>query len=162
MRSIIVLVGIVWCSVAFAQVAPTTQPLSPDRLLDNMLTPAAPRPIQPATPEAPAIDKSTGKGAVNPKAPTMTVLREGTYIVDRVGRLTPSSDGQQMEFRFESDGKAMYDPPVILLPNLKLMAMEKAVSSSSRDLRFRVTGMVTEYRGRNYVILEKFVVVPEG
>lgn len=55
----------------------------------------------------------------------------------------------------------MKDPPVLILPNLKLMAMENAVSSANRDLRFRVTGMVTEYRGRNYVLLEKVVVVPD-
>src|SRR5512133_2117936 len=122
------LASLAFCPAAPAQAPttrPTTQPLSPDRLLDNMLTPAPPRPIQPSPTEPPSVDKSTGKGAVNPKAPTMTVLREGTYVVDRVGRLTPSSDGQQMEFHFEADGKAMYDPPIILLPNLKLMAMEK-------------------------------------
>ena len=165
MRPIAAFVAIVFAalgSAALGQSAPTTQPLSPDRLLDNMLTPPAPRPIQPGIHDPAPIDKSTGKGAVNPKAPAMTVLREGTYIVDRVGRLTPTSDGQQMEFRFESDGKAMFDPPVILLPNLKLMAMEKAAAGSSRELRFRVTGAVTEYRGRNYVMLDKFVVVPDG
>lgn len=165
MRTISILVAGVMAAIAMpvsAQSAPTTQPLSPDRLLDNMLTPPAPRPIQPGAGDPAPIDKSTGKGATNPKAPAMTVLREGTYIVDRIGRLTPAGDGQQVEFRFESDGKAMFDPPVILLPNLKLMAMEKATSGSSRELRFRITGAVTEYRGRNYVMLDKFVVVPDS
>ncbi|MGH7214409.1 MAG: hypothetical protein ACREIT_06570, partial [Tepidisphaeraceae bacterium] len=89
------------------------------------------------------------------------VMREGTFLVDRTGRLTRSADGQQMEFTFDADGKSLRDPPVIILPNLKLMAMEDAVSGSSRDLRFRITGVVTEYRGRNYVMLEKVVVVPD-
>jgi hypothetical protein len=40
--------------------------------------------------------------------------------------------------------------------------METAVNASSRDLQFRITGMVTEYRGRNYVLLEKVVVVPDS
>jgi hypothetical protein len=66
-----------------------------------------------------------------------------------------------MEFSFEADGETLRDPPLIVLPNLKLMAMENAVQASRRDLRFRITGMVTEYRGRNYILLEKVVVVPD-
>jgi hypothetical protein len=42
------------------------------------------------------------------------------------------------------------------------MTMEDAVKSTNRDLRFRVTGMLTEYRGRNYLLLEKVLVPPEG
>jgi hypothetical protein len=56
----------------------------------------------------------------------------------------------------------MQDPPVVILPNLKLMGMEQAVKNSSRDLKFSITGMVTEYNGRNYVLLEKVVVVPDA
>ena len=87
--------------------------------------------------------------------------REGDYVNDRMGRLTKSADGQTMEFTFESDGRTMQDPPVIILPNLKLMSMEDAVNSGNRDLRFRVTGQVTEYKGRNYILLEKVSVVQE-
>ena len=66
-----------------------------------------------------------------------------------------------MEFTFDSDGKTMKDPPLVVLPNLKLMAMENAVTGSSRDLRFRISGTVTEYKGRNYILLDKVVVVPD-
>jgi hypothetical protein len=65
-----------------------------------------------------------------------------------------------MEFTFESDGQNMQDPPMILLENLKLMAMENAVNGANTDLKFRVTGPVTEYKGRNYLLLEKVSVVP--
>ena len=40
--------------------------------------------------------------------------------------------------------------------------MEEAVKGANKDLRFRISGMVTEYRGRNYVLLEKVVVMPEA
>jgi hypothetical protein len=146
--------------------APSTQPsdrsLTAEQMFSKMLrpNPSAARPLQPAS-DAPAVDKSSGVGAVAPGAPTLNVLREGTYLVDRVGRLNRSSDGTQAEFTFDSDGKTLKDPPVLILPNLKLMTMENAVSSANRDLRFRITGMVTEYRGRNYVLLEKVVVVPD-
>lgn len=150
--------------------APTTEPttapaarsLTAEQMLSRMLkpTPSLARPLQP-TVDGPAVDRGSGVGAVAPNAPTLAVLREGTYVVDRVGRLNRTSDGSQAEFTFDSDGKTMKDPPVLILPNLKLMAMENAVTSANRDLRFRVTGMVTEYRGHNYVLLEKVVVVPD-
>jgi hypothetical protein len=109
----------------------------------------------------PTEDKTSGPGAVKPNAPAVAVQREGTYVVDRVGRLTRSADGSQAEFTFDSDARALRDPPVIILPSLKLTAMENAVSSANRDLRFRITGMLTEYRGRNYILLEKVVVIPD-
>ena len=115
---------------------------------------------KPETP--PETDATSGKGAVKPGAPGVSVLREGTYLVDRLGRLTRGPDGATAEFTFESDGAALQDPPVVIIPNLKLMAMEDAAQTINRDLRFRVTGMVTEYRGRNYVLLEKVVVVPDA
>ncbi len=139
------------------------QPQSPEQLLNQMLKPPpnTPKVLQP-TVDAPAKDKTSGKGGVAPNTPTAALQREGTFIFDRVGRLTHSADGSQAEFTFESDGKTMKDPPVIILPNLKLMTMEDVVKSTNRDLRFRVTGMLTEYRGRNYLLLEKVLVPPEG
>jgi hypothetical protein len=147
---------------------PTTRPservLPADQMLNQMLRPntgPVVRPLQPLT-QAPAIDATSGGGAVAPGAPSMQVLREGTFIVDRTGRLSRGADGQNWELTFESDGRAMRDPPLVVLPNLKLMAMEDAIKAQSRDLRFRVTGMVTEYGGRNYILLEKVVVVPDA
>jgi hypothetical protein len=147
--------------LAYAQ---TTQPVEPARdVLSDMLRPTGQtnaRPLQPAG-GAPAVDATSGTGAIAPGAPQLNVMREGSYIVDRVGRLTKSSEGQGWEFMFEADGQALKDPPVVVLPNLKLMLMEDQLKETRRDLKFRVTGMVTEYRGRNYVLLEKVVVVSE-
>ena len=147
---------------------PTTQPsnrsLSAEQVLSRMLRPsggAATRPLQ-APGDSLTADKTSGSGAVAPNAPVVNVMREGSYIVDRVGRLTRSADGSQPELTFDSDGKSLRDPPVFILPNLKLMAMETAVGIANRDLKFRVTGVVTEYHGRNYVLLEKVVVVPDA
>ena len=140
------------------QVAPS------DQVLNQLLRPAdagRARPLQPVT-SPPAVDRTSGGGAVAPAAPQVQVLREGTFIVDRTGRLSRGADGQTWEFVFESDGRALQDPPVIILPNLKLMAMEDAIKNNSRDLRFRITGMVTEYGGRNHILLEKVVVVPDA
>jgi hypothetical protein len=155
---------------AASSAAPATQPsggnsprnLSAEQMLSRMLKspPTAAKPLQPVT-DSPGPDSKSGAGAIAPNAPTVTVLREGTFIVDRVGRLSRNADGSQAEFQFDSDSKAMKDPPVIILPNQKLMSMENAVGSASRDLRFRITGMLTEYHSRNYILLDKVVVVPD-
>jgi hypothetical protein len=147
---------------------PTTQPsnnahtLTAEQMLSSLLRPApsASRPLQTGTGPA-AIDKTSGKGSVAPGAPPVTVLREGSFVVDRIGRINRTPDGSQAEFVFEADNNTLRDPPMIVLPNLKLVAMENAVGIANRDLRFRITGMVTEYHGRNYLLLEKVVVVQD-
>ncbi len=143
----------------------TTRPTgkSAEEMLDQLLKPTGDAPpAQPATDvQSGGIDATSG-AAVAPDAPTVTVMREGTDIVNRVGRLTRSADGQQWEFTFESDGRTMLDPPLIVLPNLTLMRMESAITGTSRDLRFRITGEVTEYRGRNYILLRKQMVVSDA
>ena len=138
---------------------PATQP-SPDEVLGNMLKPrrtSGERELVPTDP--PAVDKKSGPGSVAPGAPTLTVLREGTPVVNRVGRLTLGADGGASEFMFESDGQALRDPPLIVLPNLKLMIMEDVARGNTREPRFRVSGTVTEYRGRNYLLLDKVYVM---
>lgn len=146
-----------------AEATPAALPPA-DQVLNQMLRSApagTARPLRPIQ-DPPALDRKTGHGAVAPGAASLPVLREGTFVIDRVGRLSPSPDGHSVEFAFESDGAALRDPPVIILPNLKLMAMETAARASNRDLKFRVTGMVTEYNGRNYLLLEKVLVVPDA
>jgi hypothetical protein len=134
-----------------------------DQLLQQMLRPANGPALQPLQPilDPPVLDQTTGKMVVPDAAQPQTLRREGDYIRDRLGRLTKSADGTQEEFTFESDGRTMQDPPIVILPNLKLMAMENAVNSANRDLRFRITGPVTEYKGRNYILLEKVSVVQD-
>ena len=155
---------------AMAQTAPpmnpstqpttTSQPASAKDVLNDMLNAAGADKIKPLDPVIgnPTVDKTT----VNPVAPNarpQTLMREGSYIVDRTGRLTKTSDGQY-ELTFDSDSQGQQDPPVLLLPSLKLMMMEDLHNNSSRDAKFRVTGMVTEYLGRNYLLLDKVVIVP--
>lgn len=134
-------------------------PESAGKVLDRMLpsTPSA-RPLTPATTGG---NDPTTRPGIAPGSPQSAVLREGTLLVDRTGRIVRTPDGSQVEFVFDADGQTLKDPPVIILPNLKLLAMEQAAAGVSRDLRFRITGMVTEYRSRNYVLLDKVVVVQD-
>jgi hypothetical protein len=141
---------------------PASQPAAPRDLINQMLKPGAEKkkPLSPVQGQ-PLQDKTT----LNPVAPgnrPVMLRREGGYIVDRTGRVTKSSDGHDLEFNFEADaGQAMQDPPMILLPNLALMMMQDQLKLTGKDLKFRVTGMVTEYMGRNYLLLQKVVTVNE-
>jgi hypothetical protein len=161
---------LVFCaSLAAAQTTrPATRPssddmkfMSADQVFDQMLKPA-PNPSRPLPPmpERSSQDQNRGSTAVKPGAPNLPLVREGTYIIDRLGRLTKTDKGE-FEFTFESDGKALHDPPMLLLPNLKLAQLEDAVTSQARDLKVRVTGRVTEYRGRNYLLLDMVIVPPD-
>jgi hypothetical protein len=138
---------------------PASQP-SPDDVLGNMLKPrrtSGERELVPT--EAPAVDRKSGPGSVAPNAPALTVLREGTPIINRVGRLSRGADAAPGELVLEYDGPAQRDPPLVLVPNLKLMIMEDVARGNTREPRFRVSGVVTEYRGRNYLLLDKVYVL---
>ena len=136
--------------------------MSADQVFDEMLKPATnPSRRLPPSPERSSPEQNVGSAAVKPGAPGVPLIREGTYIMDRLGRLTKTDKGE-FEFTFESDGKAMRDPPMLLLPNLKLAQLEEAVTSQARDLKVRATGRVTEYRGRNYLLLDMVIVPPDA
>ena len=147
---------------AYSEPKPATQPVpNPDQLMNSMLKGDKDKPKDlPPLNNKPTVDATAAK-AVAPNAPAVKVMREGSFIVDRVGRLNKSADGSQWELSLEADGKNMQDPPLIILPNLNLAAMEQAINGASRDLKFRVTGVLTEYKGRNYILLEKVVVPPD-
>lgn len=159
MRVVVAALVLVMGEMALAQTTrPTTRPSeppNPDLMLRQLLSPARPsaKPLEPVTyPQ----EDTTSKNAVAPKVESQNLVREGSYIIDRVGRLTRNADGQP-ELTFEADGFALKDPPMIILPNLKLMIMESMIKNNSKDLKFHVMGMVTEYNGRNYILLEQAV-----
>ncbi|MCG3180133.1 MAG: hypothetical protein BIFFINMI_02488 [Phycisphaerae bacterium] len=84
------------------------------------------------------------------------VIPEGTIIVDRVGIL--KSDHGRWIITFQSDEAGMGDPPLILLPNSLLEAMQKQSDYGRRDVRFRVSGVVTQYQRANYLFLRKVLI----
>lgn len=151
---------------------PTTQPssdstaplkgLSGDQVLNQMLKPTSnpSQQLQPL-PDKQGTDKSTGSAALKPGAPKVPLKREGEYLWDRTARITHEANGQT-ELTFDSDGKALRDPPMIVLPNQNLQLMEDQISASSRDLKFHVSGMITEYRDRNYILILRCVVIPDA
>jgi hypothetical protein len=133
-------------------------------MLRQMLQPQgqAAQPLKPIPDLPPETDATSGTNAVMPNATTQPVMREGTLLLDRVGRLTPSADGKSSELTLEADGMLLSDPPLILLPNRRLMQLEDQVQATSSDPRVRVSGEITEYRGRNYLLLQRWTVIPDA
>ncbi len=150
------------------QTVPTTRPTAAvpssadvDANIQSLLKPPAGpgRPLPPAA--SGGTDKTGGPAAVAPGAPAVKLVREGTHLTQRVGRLNHTADGNTAVFTFDADGAAMKDPPMIILQNLALEQMESTQVGQSRDTRFRVSGTVTEYKGRNYVLLDTATAVPD-
>ena len=134
---------------------------SAEEMLSQMLRPAsqAARPLQPVADGGGGVfNRTTGANAVAPGAPTLPLLPEGTNIYDRVARLAKTTDGQ-WELTLESDGRVMQDPPLLVLPNRALTSMERAMANNDADLRFRVSGELTEYNGRNYILIQRAPVI---
>jgi hypothetical protein len=131
-----------------------------DQMLKQMLSAEQPSNTPPAETAGPAQDSTSGSGALPPNAPSLTVLPEQSQIFDRVCRLGPTADGLHEQITFDADGDSLHDPPMVVLPNLKLVDLEKA--AGDHTVRLRVTGTVTEYRGRNYILLQKVVVMADS
>jgi hypothetical protein len=135
-------------------------PVSADQMLKEMLSADKPSPAASSADSA-GKDSTSGSGALPPNAPVVTMLPEQAQIFDRVCRLGPTQDGLHQQLTFDADGSTLRDPPLIVLPNLKLADLEKA-AGDQHNTRIRATGMVTEYRGRNYILLQKIVVMADS
>ncbi len=88
---------------------------------------------------------------VAPNAPKSTRVREGEFVWNRTGRLMKDEKSGDWVFEFDSDGTNMKDPPMELLPSRLLAAMEDSSAGGTQRTRFKVSGEVTEYRGKNYL-----------
>ncbi len=136
-----------------ATTAPASTMPSAQKVLEGLLKDkptatvpdAAPTPItanrtaQPLVPEA------------APNTPKTARVREGEFVWNRVGRLEKDEKTGSWFFAFEADGQNMQDPPMILIPSRLLATMESASVSGTLPTRFKVSGEVTEYSGKNYL-----------
>jgi hypothetical protein len=85
--------------------------------------------------------------------------KDGDLIVDRVGRMIYDANEQGWLFSFDSDSQTASEPPVILHPCRLLEVMENTVHQSVHPLRFRISGQITRYQGRTYLLLRKMLIV---
>jgi hypothetical protein len=112
-----------------------------------VLLSTAPPPVAPARSVAPGADKPLAGG-------------RDAMVIDRVVRILPEEVGTWWLARFESDN-TLEDPPMKLLP---CAHMEKAQGYEARKrpgaptLIFRVSGIVTQYKGEQYLLLGKLII----
>jgi hypothetical protein len=78
------------------------------------------------------------------------LIPEGTILVERPGRLV--SEGGRPTFVFLAAATGAHVQSMELLPSQLLEAMER---ESTVNTEFTVSGQVTRYRGRNYLLLLK-------
>lgn len=128
--------------------SPTTLPAQ--QILDRMLQsrPDAGRPLSPGDVPVTETDQPF-------------VRKEGDVLRQRVGRLVRTQDRKGWEFKYEADGKTLQDPPMEILPNTNLAAMEATLKNSNRDVRFRITGVTTLYNGHNYILIDRAQPIPD-
>ena len=79
--------------------------------------------------------------------------RDGQYINGVAGRL--ERDGAWWTFVFESDSPETPQPPMRLLPNQKLENMTRAQEASTEGIVFEVSGELTLFGSRNYLLVRK-------
>lgn len=92
------------------------------------------------------------EGTTQPAAPEAQ-YREGTFLIDQIGRLTHNKKGEPI-FTFEKDGRTQQ---LTLMANSNLARMEDAAASAGGSQAFKITGMMTEYRGKNYLLVDRVV-----
>jgi len=81
----------------------------------------------------------------------------GEMRIDRLVTIFPDEAGEWWEARFESDN-TLQDQPMRLLPCRKLREAERLVAArKQKTLRLRITGQITQYKGRRYLLLRKLL-----
>lgn len=111
-------------------------------------------PIPPTTPaDAPGGEVSGTTLTPGETSLSAQLLPEGTFVVDRPGRLV--REDEWWTFVFESADGSVRERPLLLLPNQQVELMEQTSASGTRSVVFIVSGEVTSYHGRNYLMVRK-------
>ena len=128
--------------------------LSYEQVLQELLKDPSPQPV---TRPAQGSDEVTIPSVqpVDPKAKAPLIIREGDWVINRLGRFHSDPKGSPL-FVYEADGSALTEPPLILLPCRKLELMEQ-LAKQRPDAKFLITGEITAYHGRGYLLLRKVI-----
>lgn len=109
-------------------------------------------------PPSPKIEAVKPVPSVAP-VPASRILDYGPpeIVADRVIRLVPEKTEGWLEARFESDN-TLQQPPLRLLPCRQLEEAERiAADTKVHAARFLVSGRITQYKGKRYLLLSKLL-----
>ena len=136
-------------NLALAQSDPS--PIRPTRAPD----------ASPAVPGQPTIaDAIPGLDREDVRVPAGRLVREGVILVERTGSLLRSPAGEWIvafprrldEEQAQSGRPGVSPPPMPMLPSRQLELMVRAIGDYTGPVAVTVTGEVTTYRGRNYLL----------
>ncbi len=128
------------------------------RDMERGRTPATPSSTVPTPVQNPAQTPAAFPGPTGAAEGTSArLLREGTFINARRGRLTRSVTGELL-FTMDADGRGRADAAMVLLPCQNLQGMERVVERAGESVTFTVSGQVFVYKGRNFLMPTLFQV----
>jgi hypothetical protein len=101
---------------------------------------------------------------IEPVAPNAPEVKEVTpgfedLVKERVGRLVKDIRTGAEIIVFDGDGKRMLDQPMGLIPCKFLEVMEDASEFGMKPVKFKVSGQITPYRGKNFLLLRSVSIV---
>lgn len=77
---------------------------------------------------------------------------DGDLLVRRRGRLTRQAGAWRYTIDNDPDGPADLQTTMVLLPSLNLQRMEILAADRGENQPFEISGLITQYRGRNYLV----------
>ncbi len=109
---------------------------------------------RPASPSGSTLPNSTAASSPLGGASASELLREGAKIVDQPAVCRSSGDRLQITL-----GEATV--PIIALENLASQRILKATLDDAGDERWLVNGQITEFQGRNFILLDRVMRQPK-
>jgi hypothetical protein len=100
-------------------------------------------------PAIPEVDQDPFKPGLPPKRVATGTIEEGKRLFNREGRISTDPVGRTV-FVFDSA-----DKPMELLENSSREYLETVTDYGKKDARWRVSGVVTVYGGRNFLLLTR-------
>lgn len=107
--------------------------------------------LQKAQVDKDVLDNRPVDNAQNTGTQLRPLLPDGAAIISRPARVVKM--GPRYDLVFESDDPNNPEPPLTMLPNLDMERMLKAVADNNYGQVFRVSGDVTQFEGRNYILV---------
>jgi hypothetical protein len=133
----------------------TVEEGSSDAVMAELLDDRPSIPVVQPHPSAPG-DRDQEEG-VAPEIEEQDVAHpgRGQSVVDRTVILLPTAEGKWTEVVFESDNHGQ-EPPLRALPCGELAKAERINSDRPHEsVRFKVSGVITEYKGKRYLLIRK-------
>jgi hypothetical protein len=94
------------------------------------------------------------KGVSDPASAKKAQSEKDSILADRTAFLVEQDDGQ-IVFVLDAFGRNVRPVSLRLLPCEVLELAEQRQSALPEPVRFKIAGIVTKYKGKNYLLLQK-------